>query len=484
MHDLLVIGGGVNGTAIARDAAGRGRSVLLCERDDLASHTSSASTKLIHGGLRYLEQYEFRLVREALREREVMLRTAPHVVWPMRFVLPHEAGMRPKWMLRMGLFLYDHIGGNRTLPGTETVALGEPPFAGTLDPGLTTGFAYSDCWVEDARLVVLNAVDAAERGADVRTRCAVESLRAEDGVWVAELSDGTTVRARQVANAAGAWVERVLDGAGGREAGASLRLVRGSHIVTRRLFEGEHAFIFQNDDGRVIFAIPYEQDFTLIGTTDVPTDDPHAKASEEEIAYLCAAASDDLAVTLTPDDVVSTYSGVRPLYDDQAADASAVTRDYVLKVRDEGGARMLSVYGGKITTARKLAEHAVEKLGIGGAAWTEEAALPGGDFGEGGSAALAAHVARDEGIDPAHALRLVRAYGTRARGLGAGETVAPGVARAEIAYLCEREWAREAEDVLWRRSKLGLHLSEAEQRAVAEAVAALTRRAASPVSAA
>ena len=474
-YDLLVIGGGVNGTAIARDAAGRGLGVLLCERDDLASHTSSASTKLIHGGLRYLEQYEFRLVREALREREVMLRTAPHVVWPMRFVLPHEAGMRPKWMLRAGLFLYDHIGGNRSLPGTETVDLTEPPFAGALDEGLTTGFAYSDCWVEDSRLVVLNAVDAGERGAEVRTRCAVEGLRAEGGAWIAELSDGTTVRARAVANAAGAWVERVLDGAGGREAGASLRLVRGSHIVTRRLYEGEHAFIFQNEDGRVIFAIPYERDFTLIGTTDVPTEDPHAEASEEEVAYLCAAASDDLAVTLTPADVVSTYSGVRPLYDDQAANASAVTRDYVLKVREHHGARMLSVYGGKITTARKLAEHAMEKLSIGGEAWTEDAALPGGDLGEGGGAALAAHVARDEGIDPAHALRLVRAYGTRARGLGTGEAVAPGVTRAELRYLCEAEWARTPEDVLWRRSKLGLHLGEAGRRAVGAAVEALAR---------
>ncbi|MEL7707400.1 glycerol-3-phosphate dehydrogenase [Citromicrobium bathyomarinum] len=477
--DLLVIGGGINGVGIARDAAGRGLSVLLVEKDDLAAHTSSASTKLVHGGLRYLEYYEFRLVRESLQEREVLLRNAPHIIWPMRFVLPHHSGLRPAWLLRLGLFLYDHIGGRKLLPPTKSVNLREPPHAMILKPFLKRGFEYSDCWVEDSRLVVLNALDAKERGADIRTRTECTGLAREGDLWRATLHDGaseTQISARMVANAAGPWVDQVLQRALHRNTPAHLRLVKGSHLIVPKLWEGAHCYIFQNGDGRICFAIPYEQDFTLLGTTDEAFQgDPNEVAiSEDEAAYICASVNEYLATQVRPEDAVSNYSGVRPLYEDAAASASEVTRDYVFEVDDEGGAPILSVFGGKITTFRKLAEHALEKLAVGGKPWTHDARLPGGDMPVAGHAKVVAACAW-AGL-PEHVLaRLVRAYGIRIADIIGSETapadpgaeVAPGVFEAELRYLRDIEFARTGDDVLWRRSKLGLHLDEAGRDAIA-----------------
>ncbi len=483
--DLLIIGGGINGTAIARDAAGRGLSVCLCEKDDLASHTSSASTKLIHGGLRYLEHYEFRLVSESLKEREVLLRSAPHIIWPMRFVLPYDKGLRPKWMLRAGLFLYDSLGGREILPGTKTVDLAQPPHNQVLEARLKTGFEYSDCWVEDARLVVLNAVDAASKGAVIKTRTAVTDLRSvASGGYEADVKsekDGVhQIKANAVINAAGPWVEDVLLKLKPGRNRSTLRLVKGSHIVTRRLFDGDHAYIFQNADDRVIFAIPYEQDYTLIGTTDVPyTDKTEAvKASESEISYLCEAANEYFLSDISPNDVVWTYSGVRPLYDDQSEEASEVTRDYVLNLDEfEEGFPFLSVYGGKITTSRKLAEHVMDKLSpffkSAGAAWTKKAHLPGGDIdGADYDKFSAAIRLQHPEIDPTILNRLCRGYGTRVHAIinGAkntedlGKLFGAGLTESEIKYLVEVEWVRSAEDIFWRRSKLGLHMSESEQK--------------------
>src|SRR5579859_7270150 len=367
-YDLLVVGGGINGCGIARDAAGRGLSVLLVEQDDLANHTSSASTKLIHGGLRYLEYYEFRLVREALIERERLLAIAPHIIWPLRFVMPLPPGGRPAWMIRLGLFLYDHLGGRKALPASQGISLDGPMGAG-LKPEIRRGFAYSDCWVQDSRLVVLNAMDAREHGAVIRTRTRfIGASRDADG-WAARIVDETgtesEVRAGALVNAGGPWVERVLGGALPREIRRP-RLVKGSHIIVHRRFEGEHAYILQNEDRRIIFAIPYEHDFTLIGTTDIAVEeDTGAPAiTPEEIAYLCEHVSRYLADPVTPADVVATYSGVRSLYDDGAEDASAVTRDYVLKLAEGKGPQILSVYGGKITTYRRLAEHALDRKSV------------------------------------------------------------------------------------------------------------------------
>jgi len=472
MMDLLVVGGGINGAGIARDAAGRGLSVVLVEQHDLAAHTSSASTKLIHGGLRYLEQYEFRLVREALRERERLLAIAPHIIWPLRFVLPMGRGMRPAWLLRLGLFLYDHIGGRRSLPGTEVVRFDGRGLGAGLAPEVRRGFAYSDCWVEDSRLVVLNAVDAAARGARVLTRTRLVSARAEEGVWVAELEDAaggrSEVRARAVVNAAGPWVSAVIGGTLGVNSSRRTRLVKGSHIVVGRLYEGEHAYIFQNRDRRVVFAIPYEGRFTLIGTTDSPyADDPAAVAcSTEDEAYLCESVDRWFARSVSPADIVRRYAGVRALFDDGAKDASEVTRDYVLDLETPaGGGKLLSVFGGKITTYRKLAEHALEKLGVGGRSWTGDAPLPGGDMAGGFDAYLQAFSARHGFLPAALARRLVRAYGSRADEVadGArriedlGEDFGGGLTEAEVRYLVRVEFARSAEDILWRRSKLGLH---------------------------
>ncbi len=485
MYDLLIIGGGINGAGIARDAAGRGLSVCLVEQDDLAGHTSAASTKLIHGGLRYLEYYEFRLVREALAERERLLAIAPHIVWPMRFVLPLGAGMRPAWMIRAGLFLYDHIGGKRSLPGSRAVRLDAGGFGAGLARQGGRAFAYSDCWVEDSRLVVLNAVDAAERGASIRTRTRLVSAHRQDGVWWAVLASKETeeaVQARMVVNAAGPWVGQVLAGALGQNAAAHTRLVKGSHIVVKRLYEGEHAYLLQNPDRRVIFVIPYEGAFSLIGTTDLPWDEDarHVEISPGETAYLCDAVTRWTARPVTPADVVWSYSGVRPLHDDGAQSASAVTRDYVLELdAPAAAAPALSIYGGKITTYRRLAEAALARLGVGGASWTGTAPLPGGDLPKADFPHFVADLRAAYPFLPADlAHRLARAYGTRVSAMlgtakslsGLGDDLGGGLTQAEVAYLRDREFARTAEDVLWRRSKLGLHVPAGTQARLAEAM--------------
>ena len=480
IHDLLVVGGGVNGTGIARDAAGRGLSVLLCEQDDLASHTSSASSKLVHGGLRYLEQYEFRLVREALIEREVLLAMAPHIIWPLRFVLPHSPEQRPAWMIRLGLLLYDHLGGRKKLPASSKVDLRHDPAGAALREQYTTGFAYADCWVDDARLTVLTAVDARERGAAILTRTRCVDAKRHDGLWRAVLRPGQggpdqVVRARCLVNATGPWVSRFLTEELGRPALKRVRLVKGSHIVVPSLFDHAFAYILQNPDRRVVFAIPYEQDFTLIGTTDRDYDgDPaEARITDEEIQYLCAAVSRYFRSPVTPDQVRWSYAGVRPLYDDASADVSAVTRDYVFDLDAENGmAPLLSVFGGKITTYRKLAEHALQKLQpvmkFGRGAWTDRAPLPGGDLPGADFERFLGDLGRRHGWLPgALARRYGRAYGTRADALigsarrleDLGEHLGDGLYEAEVEHLVRNEWAISDEDILWRRSKLGLHVT-------------------------
>ncbi|EKM98932.1 glycerol-3-phosphate dehydrogenase [Acidocella sp. MX-AZ02] len=467
--DLLIVGGGVNGAAIARDAAGRGLSVRLLEQHDLAQHTSSASTKLIHGGLRYLEYYEFRLVREALMERERLLNIAPHIIWPLEFVLPHEAHLRPAWMIRAGLFLYDHLAKRRTLPSSKAVSFAKHQAGQVLKAEYRRGFTYADCWVQDSRLVVLNAMDAAERGAVITTRCKLLSARVENGVWQAQTEAGP-IAARAMINAAGPWVAEVLNSKLGRNTAASVRLIKGSHIVTKRLYEGDEAFILQNPDGRIVFVVPYENEFSLIGTTDVPfeADANKVEISAEETSYLCECVSRYFRKPITPADVVWSYAGVRPLFDDKSENASAVTRDYVLDLQhDASTPPLLSVFGGKITTSRKLAEHALEKLlpAMGrkvGPSWTGKAPLPGGDF-EDFDAYLAQFRQRFPALPAALAHRLVRNYGSRAErfaGADMGEDFGGGISAAEIAYLATQEWARTAEDILWRRSRLGLHVPE------------------------
>ena len=479
IHDLLVIGGGINGCGIARDAAGRGLSVVLFEAGDLAGATSSSSTKLIHGGLRYLEYGAFRLVREALGEREVLLAMAPHIIWPLRFVLPHHAGLRPAWLLRLGLFIYDHLGGRRLLPPTRSLDLARDPAGSPLKPGYGRAFEYSDCWVEDARLVVLNAVDAQARGARIETRARVVGAERGSDFWSVTVErDGMRFaeQARVVVNATGPWASQVLDGILDAHPDAHVRLVQGSHIVVSRLYEHDRCYIFQNADNRIVFAIPYERDFTLIGTTDLdwPGGPAHPQASPSEIAYLCAAASEYFAKPIAPADVVWTYSGLRPLYDDGASKAQAATRDYVLLLDAPAGrAPLLSAFGGKITTYRRLSEHALQKLApffptISPKDWTAGAPLPGGDFPVAGFDALVARLkAEKPWLAPATARRLVRAYGTRAFGILAdctceadmGRKFGADLCEVEVRYLMASEWARCAEDVLWRRTKLGLRVT-------------------------
>lgn len=491
-YDVAIIGGGINGCGIARDAAGRGLSVYLCEQSDLASGTSSAATKLIHGGLRYLEYLEFRLVREALMEREVLWRMAPHVIWPLRFVLPYHEGLRPAWMLRLGLFLYDHLGGRELLPPTKTLDLTEDPAGRPLKPGqYSLAFEYSDCWVDDARLVTLNARDAADRGATIRTRTKAVAAERNAETWrlttLDRRSDGAAeqVRAKILINAAGPWVGEVLAVTQRRNVPASIRLVQGSHIVIPKLYTHDRCYIFQNTDKRIIFAIPYEGDFTLIGTTerDYVGDPGEAKTTPEEIDYLCRAANQYFSTAITTKEVVWTYSGVRPLYDDGASEAQAATRDYVFDL-DEAGAPMLSIFGGKITTYRRLAQHALDKLDryLPATArsrrnWSGQAPLPGGDFPVQGFEALVKDVGREyPWLGAQQSRRLARAYGTKARAVLDGATswnslgreFGGGLTEAEIVYLMREEWAQEAADVLWRRSKLGLRLS-AEQATALEA---------------
>ncbi|WIH04779.1 glycerol-3-phosphate dehydrogenase [Xanthomonas translucens pv. graminis] len=480
IYDVLVVGGGINGVGIARDAVGRGLSVCLCERDDLASHTSSASTKLIHGGLRYLEQYEFALVGKALAEREVLLRLAPHIIWPLRFLLPHQPHLRPAWMIRTGLFLYDHLGrGRRTLPGSRRMALRSDPVGAPLREEFRTGFVYSDAWVQDARLVVLNAMDAAQRGARILTRTRCVAARRVGGVWQVQLehADGgrQDLQARALVNAAGPWAVQFLDDVAKVGHGHALRLVKGSHIVVPRLFEHDHAYIFQQPDRRIVFAIPYEHDFTLIGTTDVDyRADPSApKIDAEETRYLCEAANRYFLKQIAPDDVVWSYSGVRPLLDDEEDNAAEVTRDYLLELDADAGAALLNVFGGKLTTYRKLAEEAVDRLvahaGRKASAWTARGApLPGGERRDIGVLAQELRAARPW-LSEATATRLARNYGTRAvQLLGAaaslqqlGEHFGADLYQAEVDYLRAHEWVTQADDLLWRRSKLGLRIDAA-----------------------
>jgi glycerol-3-phosphate dehydrogenase len=482
--DLVVIGGGINGAGIARDAAGRGIRVLLVEQNDLGSGTSSASTKLIHGGLRYLEQGAVRLVREALAEREVLLRMAPHLIRPLRFVLPHHAGLRPAWQLRLGLFAYDRLGGRRILPGARTVDLTHGALGTPLKRRYRVGFEYSDCQVDDSRLVVLNALDAAERGAVVRTRTRLVRADREEDVWQLVLSARghcEAVTARALINAAGPWVAQVAKTLLRRPTVVRLRLVKGSHIVVRRLFDHDRAYILQSSDGRVIFAIPYVRDFTLIGTTDLDFEgDPGSAAvTAQEITYLCRAANEYLRESLMPEHVVHAFAGVRPLYDDGATKAKDATRDYVLALdAPYGEAPLLTVYGGKITTYRRLAEAALEQIAsiAPAPAWTDAVPLPGGDFPWDGLEALRE---RAQGLWPflsdAHARRLVSAYGTRLdrvlEGVRGPEDLAPRfgpeLSAAEVRYLMRHEWAVSAEDVLWRRSKLGLTIGCDDQCALA-----------------
>jgi glycerol-3-phosphate dehydrogenase len=494
MRDIAIIGGGINGCGVARDAAGRGLSVLLAEQGDLASGTSSASTKLIHGGLRYLERYEFGLVRSSLKEREVLLRLAPHIVRPMRFVLPHHRGLRPAFLIRLGLFLYDHLGGGRRLlapsRGLELsrVAVGRP-----LKAMFTRAFEYSDCWVDDARLVVLNAVDAAARGADIRVRTQVVSAHRTPSHWQITLRNRIsgqeeTAAARVLVNAAGAWAANgPAEGiAPGRR--AAIRLVKGSHIVVKRLFEHESAYIFQNADRRIIFAIPYEQDYTLIGTTDVDfTGDPSCVTiSKEEADYLCRAVSEYFAAPVNPADVVWSYAGVRSLYDDGERSAQDATRDFVLDLDGAAGEPpLLTIIGGKITTYRHLAEEALLKLAPvfprAGPAWTRDVPLPGGDFAYSELERLAAELAAAvPALGAATALRLARTYGTMARKIfvvrqdapGLGVDFGAGFYEREAAHLVSCEWAMTPEDVLWRRTKLGLHIGDSGRRLLADWLAA------------
>lgn len=492
-YDLAIIGGGINGAGIARDAAGRGLSVLLVEQADLAGATSSASTKLIHGGLRYLEFREFRLVREALAEREVLLRAAPHIIHPIRFVLPHHAGLRPWWMIRAGLFLYDHLGGRRILPPTRALDLRRDAAGEPLAPRYRRAFEYSDCSVDDARLVVLAARDAVDRGADIRVRTRCVGAQRDEGVWHLTLfgEGGGDATARVLVNATGPWVSRFLSGPAQAPSPAKVRLVKGSHIVTRSLFTHDRSYIFQNADGRICFAIPYEDGFTLIGTTDVDfTDDPaQVTISAEETAYLCAAVSEYLKQPVTPEDVVWSYAGVRPLYDDGASKAQEATRDYVLELdAPEGQAPLLSVFGGKITTHRRLAEAVLAKLAPHlpdmSDPWTASAHLPGGDFPHDGTTALAGALSvQYPFLAPGQAHRLARSYGTLAiRMLEGARTEADlgrdfgaGLTEREVRWMIEREWARCADDILWRRSKLGLRLDAPQRAALAAFVEGVLR---------
>ena len=503
-YDLFVIGGGINGCGIARDASGRGLSVVLAEMNDLASATSSASTKLFHGGLRYLEYFEIRLVREALHERETLLRAMPHISWPMRFVLPvhkdmrFEAGTptskllgifmpwlrgrRPNWLIRFGLFLYDNMGGRKILPGTKTLKLQDDVAGKPLQAKYTKAYEYSDCWIEDARLVVLNARDAEIRGAKIMTRTKVTLAERVDDIWHLTVEDQrsgevSVIKAKMLVNAGGPWVEDIIRNTAGINNSAGVRLVRGSHIVTKKLFDHDKCYFFQGSDGRIIFAIPYETDFTLIGTTDADHADLNTKpeCTQAEADYLRKFASEYFEKPVEEDDIVWTYSGVRPLYDDGASSASAATRDYVLTVRADAGAPMLNVFGGKITTYRRLAESALEKIApffpdLKGE-WTAGVALPGGDFPVDGVADLIAALKAEFGfLDDFWAKRLIRAYGTQAREVlkGAktaddlGQNFGASLTEQELRWLMANEFVQTAEDVIWRRSKLGLRLDKAE----------------------
>ncbi|MEE1892013.1 glycerol-3-phosphate dehydrogenase [Pseudomonas otitidis] len=484
VYDLAVIGGGINGVGIAADAAGRGLSVFLCERDDLAQHTSSASSKLIHGGLRYLEHYEFRLVREALAEREVLLAKAPHIVRPMRFVLPHRPHLRPAWMIRAGLFLYDHLGKREKLPGSRGLRFG---VGSPLQAGISRGFEYSDCWVDDARLVVLNAMSAREHGAHIHSRTRCVSARRSKGLWHIHLerADGTllSIRSRALVNAAGPWVARLLKDDLKQKSPYGIRLIQGSHIVVPQLYEGEHAYILQNEDRRIVFAIPYLGRFTLIGTTDREYQGNPAKVAitEEETRYLLDVVNQHFKKQISADDILRTYSGVRPLCDDESDDPSAVTRDYTLALdAHPGEAPLLSVFGGKLTTYRKLAESALAQLApffpTMGGSWTATATLPGGESMDSQEALAEALCERYGWLPNSLARRWAGTYGSRVWKLlegvanltDLGEHLGGGLYTREVDYLCREEWAQDAEDILWRRTKQGLFMTPGQQERLAQ----------------
>lgn len=479
MADIFIIGGGVNGCGIARDAAGRGLNVVLAEQGDLAQATSSASTKLFHGGLRYLEYYEFRLVREALIERERLLQAMPHISWPMRFVLPYHKGLRPKWLIRLGLFLYDHIGGRKILPATRTLDLTSHATGKPLNNNFAKGFEYSDCWVQDARLVALNARDAQDRGAKIMTRTKVVDAARTDGHWTITVENMATgkrdqIQAKSLINASGPWVSDVISQKLHITSREKTRLVRGSHIVTRRLFDHDQPYIFQGGDNRIVFAIPYEDDFTLIGTTDGDFDGPPDRAvcTDEEAAYLCAFVSEYFETPVTPDDIVWSYSGIRPLYDDGASSATEATRDYVLSLDGGEGAPLLNIFGGKITTYRRLAEEALKKLSskmpLPNKIWTAGVPLPGGNFAVDGAGALIEQLqSQYPFLSFIWARRMVRGYGTEAREiLGDAKSAADlgtdfgaTLFEAEVTWLMTKEFAKSGDDILWRRTKLGLHMT-------------------------
>lgn len=493
MRDVAIIGGGINGCGIARDAAGRGLSVLLAEKSDLASGTSSASTKLIHGGLRYLEQYEFGFVRESLREREVLLRMAPHIIKPLRFVLPHHRGLRPALLIRLGLFIYDHLGGREMLPASEALDLRRDPAGKPLKGEFTRGFAYSDCWVDDARLVVLNAMDARARGAEIRVRTEVVSAQRHEDHWRIELRDAVSgrhewVTARALVNAAGSWAADVIARCGGGPGNSSIRLVKGSHIVVPKLFGHEKAYIFQNADRRVVFAIPYEQHYTLIGTTDVDFNGDLSRlaVAQEEVDYLCRAASAYFTAPIAPSDVVWAYAGVRTLHAGSDVAAQEATRDFALDLDGGSGeAPLLSIIGGKITTYRHLAEEALSRLSgafpHAGPPWTRGSVLPGGDFPANGRDQLAQELAAAfPPLGAATAARLARTYGMMSRAIFAGVTQRADLGvhfgadlhEREVAHLVDNEWARTADDILWRRTKLGLRVGAAERNRLSDWLAA------------
>ncbi len=482
-YDIFVIGGGINGCGIARDAVGRGYSVCLAEMNDLASGTSSWSSKLIHGGFRYLEHYEFRLVSESLSEREVLMKSAPHIIWPMRFILPHHKDMRPAWLLRLGLFIYDHIGKRKLLPGTTTVDLKTAEVGKPLKLIFSKGFEYSDCWVNDARMVVLNAVDAAERGAIIKTRTHCISARREGDLWEIATKDKnsgqvSTCKAKLIVNAAGPWVDKVLGEAMGSNNSKNVRLVQGSHIVVPKMHEHDRAYIFQNADERIIFALPYEQDYTLIGTTDQDYDgDPKdVKITPQEVTYLCDAASEYFNNPVKAESIVWSYSGVRPLYDDGATEAQEATRDYVLREDGEAdGPKVINIFGGKITTYRKLAESMLDKiedvLGAKKPEWTANSTLTGGDFAVDGFEKLVKEVCKKYPfVDPSLAWRWVRSYGTCVWKMleqveiesDLGKQFGGSLTACEIIYLMQNEWAQTADDVVWRRSKLGIRIKQEE----------------------
>ena len=486
-YDLFIIGGGINGCGIARDAAGRGYSVFLCEMNDLASGTSSQSTKLIHGGLRYLEHYEFRLVREALTEREILWQQAPHIIRPLRFILPYHQQLRPAWLLRLGLFLYDHIGGRKKLPPTTSLNLKQDKEGEPLNPQYSKGFEYSDCAVDDARLVILNALDAAERGASIHTRSKCIDMQRKAGYWLLSVEDQLTkkqtkIKAKVLINASGPWADRVLTTLNTDKQGKNIRLVQGSHIIVPKLYSHNKCYIFQNKDQRIIFAIPYYEDFTLIGTTDQEyTGDPSkTKITQNEIDYLCLSANHYFKHKISAKDVISTFSGVRSLYNDGASKAQEATRDYVLRVDKENDtdATMINVFGGKITTYRRLAEAVMEKVATlmerkDRPQWTQTSPLPGGDFAINDFKKLCQQLNNQYPfLSKKEANYFIRQYGTRAKNIlgkatsyqDLGQAFSQGLYQAEVEYLIQTEWALTAEDILWRRTKLGLYFTKQQQQ--------------------